>query len=579
MGASVVKFVSVCMAVLARGKLKTILFIALTTILNVSFLQATNAHALSDYDNVIQMGGSIGLHLPINSEGLGRCSQPYLNNVKSDDLSASWGNLLLNTANYTNPTEGAAGSAFWHDLIEHPSDYAWSVSQPTNTYGISGYKSVFITAATTRGAEFATVGGTKLLRTSGNNTRSFYIDYYSWGNPNPRCDVHVGYWNNYGKATIAVDGNTNEKFVYINYDITYPQDYEGNVPSDASGDADSDGLTLAQESAIGTSDSDMDGDTDNDGLSDFIESPWNTNRDDQFCDTSTPKNCAYPDPLKKDVYVEMDWMHNGSTDYKPTSTQIGLVISMFNDHNINLHIDAGEYGGGNELTTYESPLLNQPSSTQIDYYDYKSGGNGISSNFASDRAGIWHYMISSNRYTYDVDPADSSGWASVMGSNTFIALGYILDDNSVASQDRAVANTIAHELGHNICLSPTRKYNEQPAQCVYQGIDNGDSGSSYYNLENYESVMNYRYQLTDYDDLGVVKYSEGTNTTNDHDDWSGINSAVGLFNAPRTLYTEFGAGKQRSAVRSNTNTSSNNLDPDGNVVIGENSTPGYSMKK
>lgn len=542
-----------------RSWLRINLSIAFMATLIISCAQVTSVYAMSDYDNVIQMGGDVGLYLPVNSDGMGRCSQPYLNDPKSDDLTTSLGRILLNPGNYTNSTVGAEGSAFWQDLLNNPDDYGWSVSQYTNS---SGYKFVQIAASTTRGAQFETVGGYKVLRTTGNNTRFFGLDYYSYGNPNIRCDVHVNYNNNYGKAIIAVDGNASvEKFAYINYDInydsTYPQVYEGTVASAGTEDSDDDDLTLAQETAQGTSDSQQD--TDHDGLSDYVESGVNPDRNAEFCDTSTPKNCAYPDPTKQDVYVEIDWMNDGTVNYKPTSTQLTLLSNMFSGHNIKLHVDTGEYGGGNELPTYSSPLLSVSSSTQVDYYDYKSGGNGISSNFASNRDGIWHYMITGNRYTYDVDPADSSGWASAMGSNVFVGIGYIKDDTNATDQDRAIADTLAHEIGHNLCLTGERLYFEQPASCAYQGVDNKSTSSAYYNLENYESVMNYRYQLTDVDDLGVVDYSDGSNSTNDHDDWSAISSGLGMFNGSHTPYVEFGANKAAPHI----------VDPDGNIIVAE----------
>ncbi|MGB4762073.1 MAG: hypothetical protein WBP12_01790 [Candidatus Saccharimonas sp.] len=153
-----------------------------------------------------------------------------------------------------------------------------------------------------------------------------------------------------------------------------------------------------------------------------------------------------------------------------------------------------------------------------------------------------------------------------MSDSIFISTGLINASGSIASlnRDRAIANTIAHEIGHNLCLTSTQLYNEQPSQCVYAGIDNnGDEEEGdnldYYNLANYESVMNYLYQLTDDQDLGYVDYSDGSNTTDDHDDWNAVSIGLGKFNIERTYYTEFGARSSQANTF--------DLDPDGNVII------------
>ena len=399
------------------------------------------------------------------------------------------------------------------------------------------------------------------------DTTSFSGQWLSFRLNDSTCDMTFGSIGGTSVAFLSSD-DSGDTYSMENIDLHF---YNGatfnqNKPSGYSGpdlgtysDSDSDGLTSEKEFEQDTSDTEKD--TDNDGLGDMVESVWNPVRDDVFCKTSvSPYICAYPDPKKKDVYVEVDWMNDGTTNYKPTSTQLELVRDMFDDQDINLHFDMGEYGGGNEVATYTSPLLWEEVSTRIDYFDYKSGGNGITANFSTDRESIWHYMITGNTYTKDIDPQGSTGWASAMGSNIFIALGPIKSANSLVSEDRAIANTIAHELGHNLCLSSVRIYNEQPASCAYAGIDNKEDepGDDYYNLEDYESVMNYRYQLTDRDDIGVVNYSDGGNVTDDHDDWGAVHSGLGKFNASHTPYVELGARNGNYSL---------NLDPDGNVIL------------
>jgi lysophospholipase L1-like esterase len=211
-------------------KVRTVVVVLAFVLTSLMTVFSESAVASSDYDNVIATGGELELYLPVNNDGMGRCSEPYLTVPKSNDLRTTWTNYLLDPANYTTSTLGAEGAAFWQNLLDDPEEYGWSAAQYTapSTSPPAGYKTIIITASTTRGAEFTTAYGYNVLRTTGTDTRTYYIDYYSYGNPNIRCDVHIGYWNNYGKAYIANEANASvEKSVFINYDIDYPTGYEG----------------------------------------------------------------------------------------------------------------------------------------------------------------------------------------------------------------------------------------------------------------------------------------------------------------------------------------------------------------
>ena len=349
----------------------------------------------------------------------------------------------------------------------------------------------------------------------------------------------------------------NYKIILSTYRWNYPSGYEGELVIDgADTDNDGDGLNAIQEIRQGTSDSNPD--TDNDGISDFKESIWFPDRDEVFCDTSaTPHECAYPDPLVQDIYVEVDWMKDPVTNrtFKPTNTQIGLVKTMFANEGVNLHVDTGQFGGGNELADYEEYLRQEIVSGVPDFLNYKYGGDGISRNFAAKRQGIWRYMIYGNKYATDDGNSTSSGWAAVLGDSVFISGGVVEGITGVADNDRVVANTIAHELGHSLCLSPVRVYFEQSASCVFAGIDNRsgkpptNDPDSFYHLADYKSVMNYRYQLTDDDDMGTVDYSHGARLPDDHDDWSAIKANVGGFSGSHIPYVEFGARMSKRSLK------------------------------
>lgn len=321
------------------------------------------------------------------------------------------------------------------------------------------------------------------------------------------------YVSQYGTpAYISTPDGTVANFLY-NGEVVYPQGYEGELVSVSNPnnvDDDSDGLKWSQEMLEGTLDTSKD--TDDDGLSDYIESQWYPDRQTVFCGTS----CVYPNPTKKDLYVEIDWMKNGTRIIKPSTTQLTKVEEAFADQDITVHFDTGQYGGGNELPTYTQDLSFYRTSTATDFYDYKYGNSSITANFDTDRYKIWHYVITGYRYTQNLN---SSGASYVGDDDTFISLGKLEDDQG-SSADNAIAGTLLHELGHSVCLSDTQQYPTQPTGCVYAGIDTEDDPV----YSSYHSVMNYDYQFS-----SLVNLSNGTGTPEDHDDWSAVAEGMGDF--------------------------------------------------
>lgn len=329
-------------------------------------------------------------------------------------------------------------------------------------------------------------------------------------------------------------------YIYAsNWPITYPDNYDGMyVPSIL--DADNDGLTNARERTQGTSD--VDEDTDNDGLSDLKESSWNPYRDDLFCKLSvTPHVCAYPNPTSKDLYVELDWMDDGVHSYKPTNAQIEKVKDAFANHDIVAHFDVGQYGGGNLLPSLSGNLIFLPTDNEIDFYDLKNGTPVEAGNFDSERQNTWYYMVAGANFMVDEeDTLTQRTGASFPGDDDSIVSMERITDLNPTDFDTAVAGTILHELGHNLCLSNQEMYTEQGALCLYGEIDKEMSASP---SVDYNSVMNYRYQLTQAD------YSHGANgSPNDHDDWSAI--ALGLDDFTSSSF-EGGLMSQNRSLSSN----------------------------
>lgn len=274
-------------------------------------------------------------------------------------------------------------------------------------------------------------------------------------------------------------------------------------------DNDEDGLTAEQETTQGSSDSSWD--TDNDGLSDLTESTSYGARNDVFCN-STAVTCEYPDPTTKDVYVENDWMEktgSGAFSGQLSGSQVNSLKPSFLSKNIKLHVDTGQLGGGNEVP-YNSSIYFQPQSGQVDFYDYKEGGDGVSRQFNTNRHDIYHYLLTGNTYS---DSPGSSGAAYGGDDDLFISYGLIKDNPSFYSDfNTAISGSVMHELGHNLCLTTDANgvdYGGQPASCRYSGIDVFAPAS-------YASVMNYTNQFYQTD------YSAGINSPDDHDDWSAI---------------------------------------------------------
>jgi streptogramin lyase len=277
-------------------------------------------------------------------------------------------------------------------------------------------------------------------------------------------------------------------------------------------DADGDGLTSSQESAQGTSDLSVDSDFD--GLTDYTESSSNAARNSLFCNVNATY-CEYPSPTQRDLYVEADWMVKpGVNGYsmQPTSGQVSAIKNAYANKGVLAHIDTGLLGGGNEVP-YASSIAMIPTTSTADFYDYKYGGDNISTaQFTASRQHIYHYVIFGDHFkNVDGSLSYSTGATYAGDDDTFVAYGRVADLNP-SSLDAAIEGTTFHELGHSLCLTngATSAYPQQSPSCRSTLID-ANSGSGY------QSAMNYDYQFS------VLDYSSGTNgNTVDHDDWSAL---------------------------------------------------------
>lgn len=472
------------------------------------------------------------------------------------DITANWAEYILDKNKWYDLSQIANPSSAYNQMRDSfistlaNSNGVWSVSELEDA--ASGERKVYITwteePATIQWNSYASNTIHIPVLYSGANVRTAAVicdDQYGDEETSLKPVTHSLDTNGTGKSTAeAYDTDYTQRnlFVHANnpsFNYNYPSGYAGLpiVVTDDWGDEDLDGdeLPAYREAAQGTSDTDMDGDTDNDGLSDLTESIWFEDRDDVFCRPTSPYACAYPDPIKQDVYLEIDWMDSGTESYKPNSTQLGMIEDAFANHDIHFHADTGEYGGGNELPMYLAPLYVDDMPLIVDMNDLRYGYDSNAPNFDPGRQSIWRYMISGYNFAeYD----DRSGIATAGGDDLFVSYGMVKNEfTTYTDLDTAIAGTIMHELGHSLCLTSGQLYVEQPEECVFAGIHADDDIA--YAL--YLSSMNYDTQFE------IVDFSDGSRLINDHDDWAAVKLGMHSFNGTRT---ELGAPvKSASAVK------------------------------
>ena len=186
-------------------------------------------------------------------------------------------------------------------------------------------------------------------------------------------------------------------------------------------------------------------------------------------------------PLKKDIFVEMDYMPDllASEDELDRITEIYAKLPIRNPNGttgINIHLDAGSarsakynLGGGNEIAH-----------EQLDG-KMQRWGDLYLANMDSNRRSVFHYMIWGDSH----GDTGSSGQGWVGGRGFVVTVGPRFWGTSATSDVRVA--TFVHELGHNL------------------GLRHGGTDSVNYK-PNYMSIMNYRYQLRGLERADGTKY-------------------------------------------------------------------------
>ncbi len=202
-------------------------------------------------------------------------------------------------------------------------------------------------------------------------------------------------------------------------------------------------------------------------------------------------------PLKKNILLEYDWFDDNldpgtcsAHSHRPSLTALNKVTSAFANSPVSnpngtsgvtvIH-DYGQGGlftGGNLINDADGVLSGGVNNSEFKAYKL--------ANFASNRNGYFHYVLLPHRYNTG---SGSSGQAELPGNDLIVSLYCYGSDNNVA-------NTIVHELGHNLFLR-----------------HGGNENTNY--KPNYNSVMNYKYQFPGVDTTcdangdGLLNYSTG----------------------------------------------------------------------
>ena len=218
--------------------------------------------------------------------------------------------------------------------------------------------------------------------------------------------------------------------------------------------------------------------------------------------------------VRADILLEYDWFDDsldcGAHGHQPTLGAITRFTDAFSaaptsnpDGStgitvINDYGQGGPFTGGNLVPDANGVIAGGVNGTEF--------GTIKTANFAPERNDYFHYVLLPHRYN---NTSSSSGQAELPGDDLIVSL-------YCANSDNNVANTIMHELGHNLNLR-------------HGGFENLN------HKPNYNSVMNYRYQFPGVDNdctvpgNGVLDFSRGVRITldeNDLDEGAGICNGV-----------------------------------------------------
>jgi parallel beta-helix repeat protein len=256
-----------------------------------------------------------------------------------------------------------------------------------------------------------------------------------------------------------------------------------------------------------------DPDTDGDGTPDWWEIKWGYDPtipdDHQHLDPDNDslnnvEECYMDEygssPFHQDVFLEFDWTTSINPDAtnKPPEQEVTQMIDAFAKHNITLHVDTGELGGGEELSALSFVSYAEIISLYWDYF--------LHSDLNNPRQRIFHYGIICD---YSEGPGFAViGWSHL---NAFIIAAQSLTESFPRDTRGWLAvGASMHEVGHTFGLIVTK----------YNGIDNHNTVKPYYKefwlYLPYRSILNYLYTYQ------FMDFSDGSHGPRDYDDWGNL---------------------------------------------------------
>jgi hypothetical protein len=244
-------------------------------------------------------------------------------------------------------------------------------------------------------------------------------------------------------------------------------------------------------------------DTDGDGIPDAVEISGMTDPADG---TFVNFPAMGANPNVKDIFIQLDWMVAADHNHQPKQAALNKVIAGFAaapGGAVNVHFDVGQggafTGGGHAIPEVT------PTAWKKDFNVFKA------SNFANNRRNFWRYGL----FAHSQPGTTSSGISDLPGGDFMVTFGGWTHpapaDNMVGTEDEQ-AGTIMHEAGHGFNLK-------------HGGADHTPNCKP-----NFESVMNYSFQVTGLmDAAGTIHWDYSRQTMADLNE-SALSESAGLGN-------------------------------------------------
>jgi hypothetical protein len=255
-------------------------------------------------------------------------------------------------------------------------------------------------------------------------------------------------------------------------------------------------------------------------------------------------------PLRKNILLEYDWFDDSlecaAHSHEPTQASIDMMTAAFDaapianpDGTTGITViqdygQGGAFTGGNQIADTINVAGNLDGG--VNGAEFQTHKNA---NFAANRNGYFHYVLMVHRYGTD---SGSSGQAELPGDDLIVS--------SICwgpGDDQGVANTIMHELGHNLKLR-------------HGGFENLNW------KPNYNSIMNYKYQFPGIDDCadadpngdGIMDFSIGDRPDLDEND---LDENLGICTAPVLPWDWNGINGIESSISMDINLDGDPADP------------------